>query len=138
MQDNCSGGSKGDGNRPPEDPADGHHHPPPPGDDDGPKEDITYRDAVVEVNITSDFEGEITMNEATKKAVDDLKAACDAFLGDPSKSGELKSAMKTVSETEEMGGSTGDQDAPTPNAPSGGGGRPPFVTVNVNVTQQGD
>ncbi|MEO0423320.1 MAG: hypothetical protein AAF184_13340 [Pseudomonadota bacterium] len=137
MKDRCAGGgSDGDG-KPPGDTGDDDNYPPPPTHDDGkgPKEDITYRDQVVEVNIKSDFEGEITMNEATKKAVDDLKAACDAFLGDPSKSEALKSAMAAVSKTEEVGGSTSGGDAPGTNSPGGGGGLPPFVTVNVNVTK---
>ncbi|MEM9388461.1 MAG: hypothetical protein AAGA68_25685 [Pseudomonadota bacterium] len=136
MEENCAGGSKGDGERPAEESGDGHTRPPRPVDDDGPVEDITYTDQVVEVNIKSDFEGEITMNQATKDAAEHLKECCDAFLQDENRAGDLKQAMRR------MGSSMGDQgkgqDEPGTGAPIGGGDLPPFVTVNVNVTKQGE
>lgn len=138
MKDRCAGGGTDGDGKPPGDTGDDHNYPPPPTHDDGegPKEDITYRDGVVEVNIKSDFEGEITMNEATRKAAEDLKAACDEFLGDASKTTQLKAAMAAMSSTEEFAGSATAHNGPQPAAPTSGGDRPPFVTVNVNVTQQ--
>jgi hypothetical protein len=101
--------------------------------EDGPVEDIRYRDCAVAVNIKSDCEGEIIVNEKTKEAVRRLRDACDAYLGDESNSGSLEDALAAMGSTEEFGNSGGDS-AGT-NTPDSGGGLPPWVTVNVNVNK---